>query len=605
MTFQKLASSALALSLLGCGGDVVNPPPPPPTAIASVAIVEGDQSFNALGSELPLTTTVLDTDGNQVTNPTLTWAVLKSGVVSVTQAGRVRSLANGTDSVRVTAGDATGFIKVTVQQQASEISISTTSLALDYSGASSTIQATVVDANGTAVEGVSASFSSSDEAVAIVSESGTVTALEPGTARIDASSGGFAESAVVTVAFRGPHGGAIVGGGIICTGGMARDFPCDRMDIVSYLPISALGGNPNVPGAPITLTDMWGWTDSTTGKDWALVQRIDGMAFVDVTDPSTPRYVGYLRLPAGTNPAPWRDVKVFKNHAFVIGDGAGNYGMQIFDLTQLRNAPAVPTVFTETARYSGVVSSHNIFINEASGFAYIVGARNGGMECGSGLHMVDIQNPTAPVFAGCFADPLTGLNGTGYTHDAQCIIYDGPDPDYSGREICFGLNETALSIADVTDKSSPVALSRASYPGVTYAHQGWLTEDRRYLFSNDELDELGDSTQTTMTTTMIWDVVDLDDPILVKQYVGPTPAIDHNAYIKGNLLYQSNYQYGIRVLDITDPENPTERAFFDTAPNQSDTPGFGGSWTSYPFFDSDVVLVTSSLEGLFILRLTN
>jgi choice-of-anchor B domain-containing protein len=130
-----------------------------------------------------------------------------------------------------------------------------------------------------------------------------------------------------------------------------------------------------------------------------------------------------------------------------------------------------------------------------------------------------------------------------------------------------------------------------------------LSEDMRYLFSNDELDELQGN--TTLSRMLVWDVIDLDDPVVVREYLGPNSAIDHNAYVKGNVLYQSNYQYGIRAINISDPVNPSERAFFDTSPGQSDTPGFGGSWTNYPFFDSGVVLVTSAREGLFILRLAN
>ena len=77
--------------------------------------------------------------------------------------------------------------------------------------------------------------------------------------------------------------------------------------------------------------------------------------------------------------------------------------------------------------------------------------------------MIDIRNPTSPSFAGCFQDMTTGRQRTGYSHDAQCVIYRGPDSDYTGREICLGSNETALSIADVTEKTDPVAVSMASY----------------------------------------------------------------------------------------------------------------------------------------------
>ncbi len=179
-------------------------------------------------------------------------------------------------------------------------------------------------------------------------------------------------------------------------------------------------------------------------------------------------------------------------------------------------------------------------------------------------------------------------------------MYAGPDSTYRGREICLGANETALSIADVTDKANPKALSRASYPNVGYSHQGWLTPDHQYYYMNDELDEIAGSVQRTRT--LIWDVRDLDDPQLVKEFLGNTAATDHNLYIKDNLMYQSHYQAGLRIVDISDPANPVEIGFFDTVPYGTNTPGFGGSWSNYPYFKSGSIIVTSGNEGLFILK---
>jgi choice-of-anchor B domain-containing protein len=214
--------------------------------------------------------------------------------------------------------------------------------------------------------------------------------------------------------------------------------------------------------------------------------------------------------------------------------------------------------------------------------------------------MVNIQDPTHPTFAGCFADPSTGRTGTGYNHDAQCVTYQGPDTDHVGKEICFGSAETALSIADVTDKQNPVALAAASYPNVGYAHQGWITDDHKYFYMNDELDEIAGTTPSTRT--LIWDVTDLDDPILAKEHMGTTGASDHNLYVRGNLMYQSNYVAGLRIFDISDPENPEEVAYFDTVPFGENVPGFAGSWSNYPYFESGIIVVTSMREGVFILK---
>ncbi len=388
---------------------------------------------------------------------------------------------------------------------------------------------------------------------------------------------------------------AVVGGTIECRDGATDEFACDEIDLVSYLPVSALGG-----GRGIIVNDVWGWTDPETGGEIALVGRNNGTAFVDLSDPENPVYLGDLPLTEGATVNMWRDMKVYANHAFIVSDGAGSHGIQIFDLTQLRDRSGIPRTYAETAHYDGIHSAHNIVINEDSGFAYVVGASMGGETCGGGLHTVDIRDPLNPSFVGCFADPTTGGSQTGYSHDAQCVSYHGPDLNYQGREICFGANETALSIADVTDKEAPVAVAAASYPNSAYLHQGWVSEDHRYFFMNDELDEL--SGLTNRTRTLVWDIQELDDPILVTEHLGSTSASDHNLYVKGDLMYQSNYLAGLQILDVSDPENPTEVGFFDTVPAGENGAGFAGSWSNYPFFESGVIVVTSMREGLFIVR---
>ena len=95
---------------------------------------------------------------------------------------------------------------------------------------------------------------------------------------------------------------------------------------------------------------------------------------------------------------------------------------------------------------------------------------------------------------------------------------------------------------------------------------------------------------------------DLDDPILVKEFMGTTEASDHNLYIRSNLMYQSNYVAGLRILDISDPVNPVEVAYFDTVPLGDNKPGFAGTWSNYPYFDSGIIVVTSMREGVFILK---
>ncbi|MGH7539879.1 MAG: choice-of-anchor B family protein, partial [Gemmatimonadota bacterium] len=387
----------------------------------------------------------------------------------------------------------------------------------------------------------------------------------------------------------------ITGGERACKDGTVGEFGCSEVDLVSFLPVSALGG-----GRGVMVNDLWGWTDPDTGREYAIVGRVDGTAFVDVSDPENPVYLGSLPLTEGAQPNLWRDMKVYANHVFIVADGAGAHGVQVFDLTQLRDVTSPPATFRETAHYDRLHSAHNIAIDEESGFAYAVGNSMGGETCGGALHMIDIREPANPTFAGCYADPSTGNARTGYTHDTQCVVYHGPDADYQGRQICFNSSETALGIGDVTEKENPRPISSASYPNVGYAHQGWLSEDHRYFFLDDELDELAGS--VPRTRTLVWDVQDLDDPVLLTEYLGETSASDHNLYVRGQFMYQSNYVSGLRVIDISDPSSPREVGHFDTVPWGDDVPGFAGSWSNYPFFESGIILVSSMREGLFVLR---
>ena len=368
-----------------------------------------------------------------------------------------------------------------------------------------------------------------------------------------------------------------------CTDGMAGTYPCSNVDLMAFLPLSQIGGGEG--------NDIWGWTDSGSGREFAIMGTTTHTAFVEITDSANPVYLGKLNLPGGVAESSWRDIKVYNDHAYIGSEALGS-GMQVMSLAQLLNVPAPPVIFAQLTNYEGFSTSHNIVINEDTGYAYGVGINNN--NCGRGLHFVDIIAPANPVPAGCFADD-------GYTHDAQCVVYGGSDPDYQGLEICFAYNEDTLTIVDVSDKNDPMQISRTSYVDQQYTHQGWLTDDHDYLLMDDELDE--GSYGIDNTRTLIWDVRDLDNPIHMANYAGVSTSRDHNQYVKGDYVYQANYTSGLRVLDISDIANGNlvEVGFFDIYP-LNNLRIFSGAWSTYPFFDSGTVIVSGIEQGLFILK---
>ena len=361
-----------------------------------------------------------------------------------------------------------------------------------------------------------------------------------------------------------------------CVNGLAAGlYPCDNIDLYATMGANQVGGG--------DMNDIWGWTDPLDGKEYVLLGRTNGSAFIDISNPTTPVYLGNLNT--NTVSSLWRDIKVYGNYAFIVSE-AGGHGMQVFDLTKLRNVTNPPVNFSADAVYTGFGNAHNIVINEATARAYGVGTNT----ASGGLHIVDISNPLNPTILGTFSQD-------GYTHDAQVVTYIGPDAQYQGKEIAFACNENTITIVDVDDPTDATLISTEGYSGSAYTHQGWLTEDHKYFVVGDELDEQQSGVNTR---TYFFNVEDLNNPVLAGTYTATTSAIDHNLYIKDGIAYQSNYRAGLRLLDVSNAPNAEEVGFFDLYPS-SDAASFNGTWSNYPYFASGVVAVSHIEEGLFLL----
>lgn len=371
-----------------------------------------------------------------------------------------------------------------------------------------------------------------------------------------------------------------------CENGFADVFPCNGYDLIARIDLEGLDPTATT-SSNLSGNDSWGYTDASTNKEYALVGLNSGISFVDISNPTEPLVVGFL--PTATVNSDWRDVKVYNNYAFVVSEAA-NHGMQVLDLKKLRDIVNPPQIFSADVTYTGFGSAHNVVINETEGYAYPVGTSRRGTYKGGPL-FINIQDPLNPIDEGGFIN---------YAHDAQVVTYNGPDTEHVGKEILIGSNETEVVIVDISDKANPIKLSSISYQDVRYAHQGWFTEDFKYFLLGDELDELRSGYNTR---TIVFDFTDLDNPIHHVDYVTSNAAIDHNGYVKGNLFYQASYTAGVRVIDIADIENKnlTEVGFFDTFPN-SDATAFNGVWNVYPYFESEIIVISDIEKGLFLIK---
>ncbi len=381
------------------------------------------------------------------------------------------------------------------------------------------------------------------------------------------------------------------------------------------------------------LSDIWGWTSPDTGDEYAIVGTTSGVAFVRVTDGADPgadfgpEFLGIVpTTDFGTIRNFWWDIKTFNNHAYWTTE-VNEAGVAIFNLLRLDGMRAVPpgTFIVEDARFGddgpgGYVRAHNIAINEDTGRAYLIGVTQDGLT-DDAITILDLNgDPLAPEEIGAIDGNTSPGNGVD-SHDAQVVSYKGPDSNHVGKEILinFNGNERNIQIWDVTNPANPLLISVLTYPGASFTHQGWLTEDQAFILAGDEGDEEEglknpkDPDLPDKARTYIIDARDLDAPMAVGLFDSPVANIDHNLFVKGDKVYQAHYIAGVRVLQIENMSSGgielREIAHMDTEPRipqnhiNFNINRFVGPWGVYPFFDSGKIIASDGLNGLVIMKL--
>ena len=440
--------------------------------------------------------------------------------------------------------------------------------------------------------------------------------------------------------------------------GSTSSFTCNNINLAAWLPLSYFDISDNENNFTISSgNDITGAT--IENKEYALIGLDAGTALVDITSPTAPIYIAFI---ATNNPmarchdeacevtnSAWRDIKTYSDanatYALIVSEEY-EHGLQVAHLNLMiedygntidqqtgEGTTQVYTSYNDTSfkHYDFFGSAHNIAVNQDSGYAYVMGPGYAG--CNN-------SNTTTPLLIIYNLDnigdtldvPTCYTNSTDpYYHDIQAVMYNGPDEEHTGKEIVIasagqsgGSND--ITILDASDKNNTTEIGRfdgdADFDGVAadiqYSHQGWLTEDQHYFFFDDELDEYYDAVSTQRT--LVFDLSDLESPTLLGAFHKDHTGIDHNQYTHKGFLYQSNYTKGVEIYKVNDfidaaaassntsftigPETThhfDEVASFDTYPENNDTQ-FEGSWSNYPFFESDTLIVSDINRGLFILK---
>jgi choice-of-anchor B domain-containing protein len=327
-------------------------------------------------------------------------------------------------------------------------------------------------------------------------------------------------------------------------------FGCSDSDGIS--PTIELLGKLSLSGG---LTDVWGYFDNNTGKEYALVgyglfSSGVGVFIVDVSDPTNPVLV------AEVDSVPGFDLKVWDKYLYTVnGGGSGRGG--IVDISDPENPQVV----------GSFPSAHNIFI-----------AQNGVMYLEApGLRIFDLnQDPTNPTLV---------WSGGSAGHDAAVI----------GNRLYDFHGAAATNIYDVNDPANPKLLGSID-SSIRFHHSGWPTEDRRFLFICDE----GAVNPTSDIT--VWDISQINNPKRINEFTDNSAKV-HNLYILGDFAYVSYYTAGFRVFDIADPTRINLVDEFDTTMESGEA--FRGAFGVYPFTPSGNIYVSDITTGLFIFSFGN
>jgi choice-of-anchor B domain-containing protein len=309
---------------------------------------------------------------------------------------------------------------------------------------------------------------------------------------------------------------------------------------------------------------IWGYK-SPNGREYAILGCYDGTAFYDITDSNNVYQCGFI---PGLSSF-WREMKTYSHYAYIVSEATGS-GLQIVDLQYLPDSVRL----VNTVSFNGYSRTHTISQNGP--YLYL----NGGDFNGGGIFIYDLSsNPVNPVKRGHWFEH--------YIHDSRiqndtiwaAAIFDG-----------------YIYVIDAVNKDSLRTITRwlnLPQPG---PHNTALTNDRKFLYVTDEIGGFP-------RLLKVWNVENVFNPTLEASWQ-PTSidsSIVHNVEIIGNYAVVAHYTAGVRLLNISNPANPIEVAWYDTYP-QNNGLSYNGCWGVYLFPESGKIIASDRQTGLYVLK---
>lgn len=322
-------------------------------------------------------------------------------------------------------------------------------------------------------------------------------------------------------------------------------------------------------------TACWGYV-APNGREYAIYAANAGTSFVDITDTNNIHEVDFLPgLPAYA-----REMKTYSHYAYITAD-VPDAGIQIVDLQYLPDSVHLVNTFV----FPGFTRGHTIQVESPEKpYLYI----HAGDYLIGGMFVLDLSvNPTQPVKRGEWQTEVIHdsriINDTIY----GCNIYDAP------------IGTGSIYIIDARDKDNLRTIGSWVNNPNPGPHNIAFTTDKKFALVTDEL-----PINTLPRLMKIWNVEDKNNVTLAStwQPTGITGSIVHNVEVYGNYAFVAHYTAGLRIVDISDPYNPREAAWYDTY-TFNDTSTYDGCWATY-VFPSGKIIASDMQFGLFVFKTT-
>ncbi|MEO0312711.1 MAG: hypothetical protein RIQ89_2368 [Bacteroidota bacterium] len=319
----------------------------------------------------------------------------------------------------------------------------------------------------------------------------------------------------------------------------------------------------------------WGWTDTLTNRNYAIIGSSLGTHIIEVTDPQNPVERDYV--PGRRNNVLWREYKSYGNYLYMISDDNSPNSFQIADMSFLPDS--VHVVYDSDTLFR---QSHTLYV--AGDKLYTANPKKIGVNKSMGVY--SLANPAVPSLLRYLNDDYPAIN---QVHDMLVIN----DTVYANCGF-DGLHVYTFSNGVFNELSSLNISSSANYN-----HSCAIDKTHRYLYYCDEV--------PTGQPNIIVDLNDINNIQSIGSFIEHPGSTPHNPYVEGDLLYIAYYQEGLLVYNIVDPQNPILVAYFDTYSDNAvgayDSPAYKGAWAAYTFSNTGHTVVSDMQRGLFVLEL--